>query len=95
MVCLPFAHGANDGGKVPLAGIPALGDFGLMGYSVFTQQKQRKLLMIRILVTAVAFAVVPALGFAMCAGKHQEAQSCVAGMVWDAEKAACVQQASS
>lgn len=51
--------------------------------------------MIRILVTAVTFAMVPALGFAMCAGKHQEAQSCVAGMVWDAEKAACVQQASS
>lgn len=37
-------------------------------------------------------ALTPSLGFAMCTGHEQTAQSCADGYAWDGEKGQCVQQ---
>ena len=50
---------------------------------------------IRIAMTALALTLFPALAQAMCSGQSHEAQSCVAGTVWDAAAGKCVDQATS
>jgi len=44
---------------------------------------------------ALALIALPAMSFATCFGKEHQAQSCVAGTAWDAEKQACISTATS
>ncbi len=46
---------------------------------------------------ALAFALIPSLTHARCAGEHmgQTAASCMPGMVWDAAKGTCVEKPTS
>lgn len=44
---------------------------------------------------ALALTVLPAVAFAECSWSKQQAQSCAAGTVWDAETHSCVEQVSS
>ncbi|MBL4766636.1 MAG: adenylosuccinate lyase [Rhodobacteraceae bacterium] len=43
----------------------------------------------------LALTVLPAASYAFCSGHEQQAQSCVPGMVWNAEAGTCVEQATS
>jgi hypothetical protein len=51
--------------------------------------------MTKIVLTALALTVLPAMSFAMCSDKSHQAMSCSEGMVWDAAQQACVAQISS
>lgn len=46
-------------------------------------------------IVAFALTTLPALAFAECNWSKQQAQSCAAGTVWDAETHRCVDQVSS
>ncbi len=46
-------------------------------------------------IVALALATLPALAHAECPWSKQQAQSCAAGTVWDADARACVEQATS
>ncbi len=49
------------------------------------------------LLAALALTTLPTLAYAECSWGHydQQAQSCIAGTAWDAEKQACVESVSS
>lgn len=50
---------------------------------------------LKTIVAATVLALAPAIGFAMCSDREHQAQSCATGTTWDADKQACVPQASS
>ncbi|MFY0680269.1 MAG: hypothetical protein JXR13_06820 [Thalassovita sp.] len=51
--------------------------------------------MLRTTLIACVLILMPIASFAMCSEGHQQAMSCIDGMVWDAETQSCIKQVSS
>lgn len=50
---------------------------------------------IKLILTSLALAALPALSYASCSAHEHQTQSCAPGTTWDSASKSCVKQASS